>query len=97
MVVSGVGSLSGQRSGGLWFWLVGGVSRVWSSLFGVPWWSVVVVVLVSSIVIRDSQDGLLDSGSWVRVPPWWVVLERSSWGSPFPLWKKIIILMYSNL
>ena len=26
----------------------------------------------------------LDSGSWVRVIPWWVVLERSSWGSPFP-------------
>ena len=26
----------------------------------------------------------LDPGSWVRVPPWWVVLERSSWGSPFP-------------
>ena len=46
---------------------------------GVSWCSCCRSSFVAARIV-----GSLDSGSWVRVPPWWVVLERSSWGSPFP-------------
>ena len=75
----------------------GGIRSIASCIKGVPWflggrslllvcWALLVVShrswLAGSFV--GSWLRSLDSGLWVRVPPWWVVLERSSWGSPFP-------------
>ena len=82
VVVSGVRALCSLRS------VLFGLWSVVCGLF--PGFLVVVVVVVARTVVLVSSfvatriGGSLDSGSWVRVPPWWVGVSETARGGQVP-------------